>query len=54
MDEDLMDEDKPIVKPAIEAKQGIELHRMRYVLAFSLGGAIIIVGLITAFFPIHF
>jgi hypothetical protein len=32
----------PITKSATEARQGIEIHRMRYVLLFSTAAAIVL------------
>jgi hypothetical protein len=48
-----MDKDRPIIKAPEEAKQGTEPHVTRYVLAYSLGGAIVVVGLLTFFFQFH-
>jgi hypothetical protein len=48
-----MQEDRPIVKSPVQAKQGVELHRMRYVLGASLGGAIIALGALVLVFQFH-
>ncbi len=48
-----MDEDKTIIKAPEEAKQGTEPHVARYVLAYGLGAAIVIVGALAFFFQFH-
>lgn len=34
----------PVVKPSVEARQGETGHGVNYVLIFSLGGAVILLG----------
>ena len=46
----MQDTDRPIVKTTNEARQGRELHSMRYVLGVSLAAAIVILGAIYLYF----
>jgi hypothetical protein len=41
-----------IVESETEAKQGVELHRVRYVLLFGLGGAILALGIAALIFMV--
>jgi len=36
-----MDEDEPIEKTADDARQGVTLHVMRFVLGFGIAGAVL-------------
>lgn len=38
-------EDEPVIITETEAKQGVELHRMRHVLWISTAGAAVVLGL---------
>jgi len=49
----MADNEKPIVKTLTEARQGVEVHRVRYVLWYSLGGAIVLMGAVAIFFQYH-
>ena len=37
--------DRPVVENEIAARQGVEHHGVRYVLAFGLGGAALALGI---------
>lgn len=41
-----------IVESETEAKQGVAQHRVRYVLAFSLGGAILALAIVALVFMV--
>lgn len=40
------DREKKVVLEETEAKQGLELHEMRYVLAFGTAGAVVALGIV--------
>jgi hypothetical protein len=46
----MLDNDRPIVKTTDEARQGREMHSMRYVLGISLTAAIVILAAIYVYF----
>ena len=43
-------DERPIVKTPTEARQGVVLHRVRYILWYSLAGVIILMGAIALYF----
>lgn len=45
--------EKPIVKTPTQARQGVELHRVRYVLWYSLAGVIVLMGAVAIYFHFH-
>ena len=49
----MADNERPIVKTPTEARQGVEVHRVRYVLWYSLGGVIVLMGAVAIFFQYH-
>jgi hypothetical protein len=45
--------EKPIVKTPTQARQGVELHLVRYVLWYSLAGVIVLMGAVAIYFQLH-
>lgn len=46
-------DEKSIVKSPTQARQGVELHRVRYILWYSLAGVIVLMGAVAIYFQLH-